>query len=99
MADDQDRKYVNDAEKALDGLYDRYAEADDAGKWMLKPAIQKAVEELSNARLSLFKEGTLVMQADIDALTALKKEIDGAADAQSAVLAAIKLAALLGAFA
>lgn len=99
MADDQDRKYVNDAEKALDGLFDRYAEADDAGKWMLKPAIQKAAEELLNARLALFKEGTLITQADIDALAALKEEIDEAADAQSAVLSAIKLAALLGAFA
>lgn len=99
MADDQDRDYVRLAESALDSLFDRYAVATPAQKWNLKPAITKAAEELLNARLALFKEGTLTTPADIQALKDLKSEIDGAADAQAAILGAVKLAAMLGVFA
>ena len=99
MADEQDRNYVKLAEAALDALYDQYAVASPAEKWHLKPAITKAAEELLNARLALFKEGTLTTAADIEKLQELKGEIDAAAGTQAAILAAIKLAAMLAAFA
>lgn len=99
MADDQDRNYVKLAETALDALYDKYAAASPADKWVLKPAITKAAEELLNARLALFKEGTLTTAADIEMLLKLKAEINAAADTEVAILAAVKLAAMLGVFA
>ncbi len=99
MADDRDVSYVKNAEEALDGLYEKYAAADDAGKFILKPAIAKAAAELLNARLALFKEGTLTTAEDFEKLMDVKNQIDKAADAQAGVLAAIKLAALLGVFA
>ncbi|MCA3002969.1 MAG: hypothetical protein ACK5RJ_14220 [Burkholderiales bacterium] len=99
MADEQDRNYVRIAEAALDTLFDKYASATPAEKWHLKPAITKAAEVLLDARLALFKEGTLISAADLQQLTDLKAEIDAAADTQATILLAIKLAALLGAFA
>lgn len=99
MADDQDRAYVRLAETELDALFDQYAKASPAEKWHLKPAITKAAESLLDARLALFREGTLVTQEDMARLKDLKAEIDAAADAQATILLAIKLAALLGAFA
>jgi len=99
MADAQDRAYVRQAEAALDKLFDQYAAATPADKWMLKPAITKAAEAMLDARLALFREGTLVTAADVAALQQLKAEIDAAADTQAAILSAIKLAALLGVFA
>ena len=99
MADDQDRAYVRLAETALDDLFDKYASATPAEKWNLKPAITKAAESLLDARLALFKEGTLVSPEDLVKLRDLKMEIDAAANMQATILSAIKLAALLGAFA
>ena len=99
MTDDQDRAYIRTAEAALDRLFDQYAEASPADQWLLKPAITKASEELLTARLALFKEGTLTTAADMASLQTLKQEIDQAADTQSLVMSAVKLAALLGAFA
>ncbi|GAB3257064.1 hypothetical protein [Chitinimonas naiadis] len=97
--DEQDREYVRQAEAALDGLFDQYVAADPAGKWQLKPAISKAAEELLQARLALFNEGTLTTAADLERMQQIRKEIDKAADTQAAVLAAVKLAAMLGVFA
>lgn len=99
MADDQDREYVRLAETSLDTLFDQYASAKPADKWNLKPAITKAAESLLDARLALFKEGTLVTSEDMAQLKKLQSEIDAAADAQATILSAIKLAALLGVFA
>ena len=99
MAEDRDRNYVMLAEAALNALFDQYASANPADKWNLKPAITKAAEELLKARLALFKEGVLTTPDDIERLKALKSEIDNAADAQAAILSAIKLAAMLGVFA
>ncbi|TJZ67449.1 hypothetical protein [Chitiniphilus eburneus] len=98
MADIQDREYVRLAEAALDALFDQYAAAGPADKWQLKPAITKATEELLSARLALFKEGVLTTPADLDAIRQLKQDIDRAADIQTSILAAVKLAAMLGAF-
>lgn len=98
MADDNDRAYVRLAEAALDALFEQYAAASPAEKWHLKPAITKAAESLLDARLALFKEGTLTTQDDMASLEALKAEIDVTADAQATILSAIKLAAILGAF-
>jgi hypothetical protein len=98
MADEQDRTYVKEAEAALDALFEKYAVAGPADKWVLKPAITKAAEDLLSARLALFKEGTLTTPADLEELQKLRAEIDAAADVQAAVLTAVKLAALLGAF-
>lgn len=76
----------------------RFDPLSSAEKWDLKPAIQKASEEMLNARLALFKEGILTTPDDIEKLKKLKAEIDGAADTQAMILSAIKLAALLGVF-
>ncbi|GAA5787448.1 hypothetical protein GCM10007860_29270 [Chitiniphilus shinanonensis] len=99
MADDQDREFVRLAEAALDALFDQYAAAGPAERWQLKPAITKATEEMTQARLALFKEGVLTTPEDLDALRQLKRDIDHAADVQAGVLAAVKLAAMLGVFA
>ncbi|MDJ0622293.1 MAG: hypothetical protein QNJ17_04980 [Desulfocapsaceae bacterium] len=99
MADEQDRQIVKDAETALDQLFEKYASASDADKWILKPALKKAGEELLVARLALFKEGQLTNQDDIHSLAVIRDEIDEAADGQALVMSAMKLAAFLGAFA
>lgn len=99
MSEAQDRQVVRDAEQALDALFERYADADPADQWLLKPAITKASEELLAARLALFKDGVLSKPGDIEKLGRIKQEIDSAADAQALLMSAMKLAAFLGAFA
>ena len=99
MADAQDRKIVKDAENALDVLFEKYEEAEPADKWLLKPAIKKASEELLYARLALFKEGQLSNQQDVVDLAAIEKDIVNAANAQSLIMSALKLAAFLAVFA
>ncbi|MCP4992602.1 MAG: hypothetical protein GY934_02270 [Gammaproteobacteria bacterium] len=99
MSEAQDRKIVKDAENSLDVLFERYGEATPADKWILKPALVKASEELLTARLALFKDGVLTTQDDINMLAEIEGEIENAADTQALIMSAIKLAAFLGAFA
>lgn len=99
MADDLDREYVRLAEAELNALFDQYSRASPADKWYIQPAITKAAESLLDARLALFREGTLITQEDMTSLLNLKSEIESAADAQATILSAIKLAALLSVFA
>ncbi len=99
MSDAQDRKVVKDAENALDVLFEKYEEATPADKWLLKPAISKASEELLAVRLALFKEGQITTQEDVDNLAAIGAEIDNAANAQDLIMSALRLAAFLGVFA
>jgi hypothetical protein len=99
MAYDQDLEYVQRAETELNKLFDKYAKATPSEKWLMKPAIKQAAESLLSARLALFKEGTLTTSEDMDSLENLKNEIEAAADAQSTILSAVKLAAMLGVFA
>ncbi len=99
MSDAQDRKVVKDAENALDVLFEKYEEASPADKWLLKPAIKKAAEELLAARLALFKEGHLTTQEDVEKLALIEQEINNAANAQALIMSALKLAAFFGAFA
>lgn len=99
MSIDQDREYIRLAEIELDMLFNIYYSATPTERWQLKPAIEKAVDSLSTARLSLFKTGILTTNKDMDNLKALKAEIESAANLQSTILAAIQLAALLGVFA
>jgi len=99
MSDIQDRKVVKDAENSLDVLFEKYEEATLADKWLLKPAIKKASEELLVARLALFKNGQLTTQEDVDKLAEIRDEINNAANAQALIMSALKLAAFLGVFA
>lgn len=98
MSEVQDRKAIKDAEAILDELFDKYAEASPAGQWLLKPAIEKASEELLHARLALFKDGVLTTPKDVEELEEIKKAIDSAADTQAFIMVALRLAAFLGAF-
>ncbi|PSW05652.1 hypothetical protein [Photobacterium lipolyticum] len=99
MSDIQDLKFIKDSEKALDALFDKYAEAEPSDKWVLKPAIKAASEELLTARLALFKDGVLTTRDDINKLKEIRQEIDNAADTQALIMSALKLAAFLGVFA
>ena len=99
MSEAHDLQTVKEAESALDLLFDKYVAAEPADQWLLKPVISKASEELLTARLALFKEGVLTKPEDLQQLQAIKDEIDGAADIQSIIMGALKLAAFLGMFA
>lgn len=99
MSTDRDREYIRLAESELDILFDKYSNATPGEKWQLKPAIEKAADTLLTARLSLFKEGVLTTDEDMNNLIALKERIESSANVQSTILAAIQLAALLGVFA
>ena len=95
----QDLLYVEEAESILGLLCRRYAHSDEADQFLLEPIISKAADELLAARLRLFKRGTLTTPDDMARLRSLKRSIDNAAEFQSIVVAALKLAAYLGAFA
>jgi len=99
MSEKQDRRVVKDAEYVLDLLFEKYADASSYDKWLLKPAIKKASEELLVARLALFKNGVLTTQEDINTLSEIKNEIDKAENSQALIMSALKLAAFLGIFA
>lgn len=95
----QDLLYVEEAESILGLLFRRYANSDEADQFLLEPIISKAADELLAARLRLFRRGALTTPDDLAKLKLLKRSIDNAADFQSIVIAALKLAAYLGAFA
>lgn len=95
----QDLLYVEEAESILGLLFRRYANSDEADQFLLEPIISKAADELLAARLRLFRRGALTTPDDLAELKLLKQSIDNAADFQSIVIAALKLAAYLGAFA
>lgn len=99
MLDNPDYSFVTKAEQLLNSLFEKYYEADDADRWLLRPAISKAADDLLVARLSLFKEGVLTDEDDIVQLEQLQAGIDRAADIQSIAMAALRLAAILGKFA
>jgi hypothetical protein len=95
----QDLLYVEEAESILGLLFRRYANSDEADQFLLEPIISKAADELLAARLRLFRRGALTTPDELAKLKSLKGSIDNAADFQSIVIAALKLAAYLGAFA
>lgn len=95
----QDLLYVEEAESVLRLLFRCYQNSDEADQFLLKPIISKAADELLAARLRLFKRGVLTTSDDLAKLRSLRVSIDNAAEFQSIVIAALKLAAYLGAFA
>ena len=95
MTDEQDREFLQEAQAALDNLYDKFHQADSATRWELRPQIEQAVTKLSEVRMALLKEGTLTKPEDLDRLRTIKQEIESAADKQAMVVAAARMIAVL----
>jgi hypothetical protein len=90
-------KEAGNAVMEIDVRYRTLNNIDD--KEDLKPARDKAFDAYSRARLALLEEGVLTDQAALDEMVALRKEVEDAADVQTLIAAAGRIALFLAKFA
>ncbi|MBE9030151.1 hypothetical protein IQ266_10460 [filamentous cyanobacterium LEGE 11480] len=99
VAESRDIQVVDESEIALGQLFDKFVQASPGEQWVLQPAIEKVSAELAGARFRLFQSDVLVKETDLVLLNQIREEIDKAADNQTLIMSALKLAAFLGVFA
>jgi len=99
---DNDQSVLEEAKEAafsLDKAYRRAVREADLNKMTkLKPKINKAFDEYSQARLKLLEQGVLATDEDLDEMRRIRAEIDEAATTQALVEGAIKFAAFIAKF-
>lgn len=96
---DNDLMVLQDAEAALSTLSQKYRLAvlnkDFTTIGELKPELDKAADAYQAARQKLLAEGVIMTEADVMEMRRIKAEIDQAADTQSMVQGALKLAGFI----
>jgi hypothetical protein len=99
---DNDEIVLEDAKEvafALDKTLRRAIMNADFDRVMtLKPQVDHAFKQYSQARLQLLQEGMLATEEDIGAMHRIRAEIDQAATTQALVQGAIRFVALLAKF-
>lgn len=96
---DNDQIVLEDAKEAaftLDKAYRRSVHKGDLnGAMELKPEVDNAYDQYSQARLNLLKEGVLATDEDILEMRRIRGEIDQAATTQELIKGAIRFAKFL----
>ena len=77
---------------ALGDLQDRYREMPPHERAEFRPKLDEAFEAYQNLRILLLSPGDIITAADLDQMKAIGDEISAAADKQSLISGAIKLA-------
>ena len=99
---DNDQIVLEDAQEAaftLDKAYRRAIRKGDLDSAMeLKPNVDKAYDQCSQARLNLLKEGVLATDADILEMRRIRGEIDQAATTQALIDGAIRFVGFIAKF-
>jgi len=100
---DNDQIILEDAKEtafALDKAYRRAIHTGDLDRAMeLKPKVDKAYDQYSQARLNLLKEGVLATDEDILEMRRIRGEIDQAATTQALIQGAVRFAVFVAKFA
>ncbi len=99
---DNDQIVLEDAKEtafALDKAYRRAIYKGDLDTAMeLKPKVDRAYDQYSQARLNLLQEGVLATDADILEMRRIRGEIDQAATTQALIDGAVRFAAFIARF-
>lgn len=96
---DNDATVLDDAARSVALLDARYRAADFNDKIALKPHLDAAFSAYSAARLNLLAPGVICSAADVTEMEGLRQQVTKAADMQSLIAAAVKVAAFLVKFA
>jgi len=101
MADNND-SVLTDAEEAafaLDKAYQRAVDnADLATMTQLKPQVEAAHEQYTQARLQLLQQGIVATDADVAEMRRIRAAIDQAATTQTLIEGAMRFAAFIAKF-
>ena len=93
---DMDTLTLKEASNAVLELDVRYREIDNIDdKKDMKPARDQAFDAYSTARLKLLEEGVITGQTDLNEMKDLRSEVEHAANVQSLIVAAGRVAAFL----
>jgi len=91
----KDQEMVKEADLALVAASYRYYDADAVGKVEIQPHLDSARAAWATARYRLLFPGEISTQGDLEAVRALKAQIEVAADRQKLIAGLISLGGLM----